>query len=194
MYPPAPRTTTHSPTPRREPTPAPLACYFAAICAATTAPTSASVTTLPSGLVFDGTYTCASGPTGLRIIVDTWPTAARALYYPVVGSSVTRCSGVFSLSGSWSSAAQTWTLTPGAAIQNTCNTGLIGFSGRVELSGVGLLFSGTASGASTCPQFSTSQLTATAGRALPTGCAGQATIRSHCGVNFHAKISIRSFL
>ncbi len=149
--------------------PAPLVSFPAVVCAATTtAPTSLrSVTVLPSGLTFDGAYTCASVPMGLRIIVDAWPIAATALFFPVAGSPATRSSGVFNLTGSWASATQTWTLTPGAWIQRpSSTTSMIGFSGRVESNGPALLFSGAVAGASTCV-FGVTQLATTAGRALP---------------------------
>jgi hypothetical protein len=126
------------------------------------------VTVLPSGLTFDGTYTCASAPTGLRIIVDAWPIAATALFFPVAGSPAARASGVFNLTGSWANATQTWTLTPGAWIQRPSSTiNMIGFSGRVESNGPALLFSGAVAGSCTTGSFGVTQLAATAGRALP---------------------------
>ncbi len=127
------------------------------------------MTVLPSGLTFDGTCTCASVPTGLRIIVDAWPIAATALFFPVAGSLATRASGAFNLTGSWASATQTWTLTPGAWIQRPSGTtmNMFGFSGRVESNGLNLLFSGAVAGSSTCSSFGVTQLASTTGRASP---------------------------
>ena len=140
----------------------------------TPAPTPTDQFRLETGFAFEGPIQCGVEPISARLIVTSWPQAARLQFFP----ANTSCAGEFTLgNGAWTSTNQTWALFPAAWVTNPCGYSTLGFRGRIDTLNGRQRFSGSLS-SSQCTSFSFIE-------PLPTAAPTSAPTKEGAGCDFY---------